>query len=98
MYDYSYVIVFIQNACMELNKRLDGIKKSKPDASWEEWISEAYFSRISLSATGYYRLVCNSSQLLLSCLLIQTNTQLSYSHIQSDTYKIGYICILVFIR
>ena len=58
MYDYSYVIVFIQNACMELNKRLDGIKKSKPDASWEEWISEAYFSRISLSATGYYRYVC----------------------------------------
>lgn len=44
----------ILDACRQLNERLMPIKKSKPDATWEEWISEAFNSKINLSAHGYY--------------------------------------------
>lgn len=43
------------DACMKINKRLEPIKKANPDATWKEWILKAYFERISLSATGYYK-------------------------------------------
>jgi hypothetical protein len=30
------------------------IRKAYPDGSWQEWVMQAYFQRISLSTTGFY--------------------------------------------
>lgn len=43
----------VLDACTQLNKRLEPIKKQLPEGTWEEWIKTAYLSRISLSACGY---------------------------------------------
>ena len=45
----------ILNACEQLNERLQPIKDSNPGASWESIINTAYFSRVNLSAQGFYR-------------------------------------------
>ncbi|XP_012285981.1 xanthine dehydrogenase [Orussus abietinus] len=45
----------IMNACTTIMARLKNIIDSNPTGTWEEWISKAYFERISLSATGYFR-------------------------------------------
>ncbi|XP_037944035.1 xanthine dehydrogenase-like [Teleopsis dalmanni] len=45
----------IIDACDKLNTRLKTIKEALPTATWKEWINKAYFDRISLSATGFYR-------------------------------------------
>ncbi|EZA48988.1 Xanthine dehydrogenase [Ooceraea biroi] len=45
----------IMNACKEIMKRLQPIIDRNPEGKWEDWIREAYFQRISLSATGFYR-------------------------------------------
>ncbi|KAL1122173.1 hypothetical protein AAG570_003578 [Ranatra chinensis] len=42
-------------ACNELNERLKPIKEAKPKGTWEEWIKQAYLSRISLATSGFYR-------------------------------------------
>lgn len=42
-------------ACMKINERLAPIKKAFPGETWQDWIRRAYFDRISLSATGYYK-------------------------------------------
>lgn len=36
-------------------KRIKHIIDANPESTWEEWVSKAYFERISLSATGFYR-------------------------------------------
>ncbi|XP_023299280.2 xanthine dehydrogenase [Lucilia cuprina] len=46
----------VLDACEKLNKRLAPIKEANPNGTWTEWISKAYFERISLSATGFYRM------------------------------------------
>ncbi|XP_012285983.1 xanthine dehydrogenase [Orussus abietinus] len=45
----------VMNACNTIMDRIKHIVDSNPKGKWEEWISKAYFERISLSATGYYR-------------------------------------------
>ncbi|KAG5346531.1 XDH dehydrogenase, partial [Acromyrmex charruanus] len=45
----------VMNACQEIMNRLQPIINSDPKGTWEEWIKAAYFQRISLSATGFYR-------------------------------------------
>ncbi|XP_063994923.1 xanthine dehydrogenase-like [Diachasmimorpha longicaudata] len=45
----------VLNACNTIMERIRHIIDSSPGGNWEEWISKAYFERISLSATGYYR-------------------------------------------
>ncbi|CAI9621521.1 unnamed protein product [Staurois parvus] len=45
----------VKNACEKLLKRLEPISSKNPAGSWENWVSEAFFQRISLSATGYFR-------------------------------------------
>ncbi|XP_004627432.1 xanthine dehydrogenase/oxidase [Octodon degus] len=45
----------IYEACQTLLKRLEPFKKSNPNGSWEDWVSAAYFDRVSLSATGFYK-------------------------------------------
>ncbi|KAL5278948.1 XDH.2 family protein [Megaselia abdita] len=42
-------------ACMKINQRLEPIKKAFPKETWQDWVRRAYFDRISLSATGYYK-------------------------------------------
>ncbi|XP_034952751.1 xanthine dehydrogenase [Chelonus insularis] len=43
------------NACNTIMARIKHIIDANPKDSWEQWISKAYFERISLSATGFYR-------------------------------------------
>jgi len=43
----------VHNACFELAKRLAPYRKD--GKAWEEAVKAAYFDRVSLSATGYYR-------------------------------------------
>ena len=35
--------------------RIQYIIDGNPEGTWEDWIKQAYFDRISLSATGFYR-------------------------------------------
>ncbi|XP_067617387.1 LOW QUALITY PROTEIN: xanthine dehydrogenase-like [Eurosta solidaginis] len=46
----------VLNACEKLNHRLKPIKEANPQCTWKEWIKKAYFERISLSATGFYKI------------------------------------------
>ncbi|KAG8443857.1 hypothetical protein GDO86_009156 [Hymenochirus boettgeri] len=46
----------IYNACQTLLQRMEPYKKSNPKGSWESWINEAYVDRVSLSATGFYKI------------------------------------------
>ncbi|XP_074641263.1 xanthine dehydrogenase/oxidase-like isoform X2 [Tubulanus polymorphus] len=43
------------NACSVIMERLKPYIKSKPDKTWDDWVSDAYFDRVSLSSTGFYR-------------------------------------------
>ncbi|XP_041351962.1 xanthine dehydrogenase/oxidase-like [Gigantopelta aegis] len=45
----------IVEACEKLLSRLDPVIQANPDKTWEEWIRAAYEARISLSATGFYK-------------------------------------------
>lgn len=45
----------VKDACETLFKRLEPIRKQDPNGTWKSWISKAFFDKISLSATGYYR-------------------------------------------
>ncbi|KAM4601996.1 aldehyde oxidase 6 isoform 2-T2 [Polymixia lowei] len=45
----------VKNACQILYQRLEPIRKHNPGGSWESWVSKAFFQKISLSATGFYR-------------------------------------------
>lgn len=45
----------VLDACHVLNDRLKPFKESNPDGKWEDWILAAYFDRVQLSATGFYR-------------------------------------------
>lgn len=44
----------VLNACNQLMERLAPYRKNYPDDGWNEWISKAYFDRVSLSAAGFY--------------------------------------------
>ncbi|KAM4772306.1 xanthine dehydrogenase/oxidase [Rhinophrynus dorsalis] len=46
----------IYNACQKILQRLEPYKTAKPDGTWESWISAAYLDRVSLSATGFYKI------------------------------------------
>ncbi|XP_069464775.1 xanthine dehydrogenase/oxidase-like isoform X2 [Ambystoma mexicanum] len=45
----------VYNACQTILQRLEPYKSSKPEGSWEEWVSAAYYDRVSLSSTGFYK-------------------------------------------
>ncbi|XP_058793024.1 xanthine dehydrogenase-like isoform X2 [Phymastichus coffea] len=45
----------VQDACIKLMERLKYIIDENPEGVWEDWIKRAYFDRVSLSATGYYK-------------------------------------------
>ncbi|XP_058060425.1 xanthine dehydrogenase [Anopheles bellator] len=44
----------VLNAAKIILERLSPIRKQYPDKDWNFWVSKAYFSRVSLSATGFY--------------------------------------------
>ncbi|XP_024144651.1 aldehyde oxidase 6 [Oryzias melastigma] len=45
----------VKNACETLYQRLEPLRKKNPEGPWENWIRDAYFQKISLSATGFWR-------------------------------------------
>ncbi|KAF5279176.1 hypothetical protein FQR65_LT03423 [Abscondita terminalis] len=45
----------VVNACNIINERLDPYKKRYPEGAWKDWILKAYFDRVCLSATGFYK-------------------------------------------
>ncbi|XP_072304267.1 aldehyde oxidase 6 [Eucyclogobius newberryi] len=45
----------VKDACQTLIQRLQPIMQKNPEGSWESWVNAAFFDKISLSSTGYYR-------------------------------------------
>ncbi|XP_073318733.1 xanthine dehydrogenase/oxidase isoform X2 [Pagrus major] len=45
----------VQNACEILMKRLEPYKTQNPKGSWEDWVRAAYFDRVNLSTSGFYK-------------------------------------------
>jgi len=45
----------ILDAAEKINERLAPIKEKNPGGSWKDWVGTAFFDRVSLSATGFYR-------------------------------------------
>ncbi|XP_011180964.1 xanthine dehydrogenase [Zeugodacus cucurbitae] len=46
----------VLDACEKINQRLKPIKEANPKDTWQEWISKAYFARVGLSASGFYKM------------------------------------------
>ncbi|CAG9578686.1 unnamed protein product [Danaus chrysippus] len=44
----------VLEACQTLMKRLQPYKDKNPNGKWEDWVSAAYFDRVSLAATGFH--------------------------------------------
>ncbi|XP_047499622.1 xanthine dehydrogenase/oxidase-like isoform X1 [Penaeus chinensis] len=45
----------VLNACNTIMQRLEPYMASNPKGGWDEWVKAAYFDRVSLSATGFYK-------------------------------------------
>ncbi|XP_055838827.1 xanthine dehydrogenase isoform X2 [Episyrphus balteatus] len=45
----------VLEACEKINARLKYYKDQFPELTWKEWINKAYFDRVGLSATGFYK-------------------------------------------
>ncbi|XP_077958818.1 aldehyde oxidase 6 isoform X1 [Gasterosteus aculeatus] len=45
----------VQNACQILYQRLEPIRLRNPKGSWESWVQIAFYEKMSLSATGFYK-------------------------------------------
>ncbi|CRK91710.1 CLUMA_CG005356, isoform A [Clunio marinus] len=45
----------VMEACKILYDRLTPYRERKPEKNWDEWVNDAYFDRVSLSATGFFR-------------------------------------------
>lgn len=41
-------------ACDVIYNRLEPYRKANPEDNWDQWVSKAYFDRVSLSTTGFY--------------------------------------------
>uniref|UniRef100_A0A146LZ03 xanthine dehydrogenase n=2 Tax=Lygus hesperus TaxID=30085 RepID=A0A146LZ03_LYGHE len=46
----------ILDACDTIMRRLKPVISENPKGTWQEWINDAYFRRISLAATGFYKI------------------------------------------
>uniref|UniRef100_A0A3Q3WHF2 Uncharacterized protein n=1 Tax=Mola mola TaxID=94237 RepID=A0A3Q3WHF2_MOLML len=44
----------IKDACEKLMKRLQPLMEKNPQNTWKQWVNDAFFEKISLSATGFY--------------------------------------------
>lgn len=45
----------VKDACQILYQRLKPIMEKNPKGSWDSWVRTAFFHKISMSATGFYR-------------------------------------------
>uniref|UniRef100_A0A6P7FW35 Xanthine dehydrogenase n=1 Tax=Diabrotica virgifera virgifera TaxID=50390 RepID=A0A6P7FW35_DIAVI len=45
----------VLNACEILNERLKPYKEANPNGTWEQWVNTAYFDRVSLAVSGFYK-------------------------------------------
>ncbi|CAG2061172.1 unnamed protein product, partial [Timema podura] len=45
----------VMNACQVIVDRLKPYKEANPKGKWKDWVHTAYFDRVSLSATGFYK-------------------------------------------
>nr|XP_006811949.1 PREDICTED: xanthine dehydrogenase/oxidase-like [Saccoglossus kowalevskii] len=45
----------VKIACDKILQRLNSFVLSNPKGSWEDWVTAAYLDRVSLSATGFYK-------------------------------------------
>uniref|UniRef100_A0A8C9TR25 Aldehyde oxidase 6 n=1 Tax=Scleropages formosus TaxID=113540 RepID=A0A8C9TR25_SCLFO len=45
----------VKMACETLLQRLEPVIREDPKGTWQSWIKAAFFKKIGLSATGYYR-------------------------------------------
>ncbi|XP_064600707.1 xanthine dehydrogenase/oxidase-like [Liolophura sinensis] len=45
----------VMDACQKIKDRLLPFKKLDPKGKWIDWVTAAYFDRVSLSATGFYK-------------------------------------------
>ncbi|KAG7154629.1 Xanthine dehydrogenase/oxidase-like 2 [Homarus americanus] len=45
----------VLDACTKIMERLQPYIEKNPKGTWKEWIKGAYFDRVSLSATGFYK-------------------------------------------
>ncbi|XP_075904659.1 aldehyde oxidase 6 isoform X2 [Nelusetta ayraudi] len=45
----------VQNACQILYQRLEPFRQKNPKGPWESWVGAAFFQRVNLSASGFYR-------------------------------------------
>ncbi|KAL1021810.1 hypothetical protein UPYG_G00018360 [Umbra pygmaea] len=45
----------VKDACEKLYKRLEPVMKQNPTGTWQSWVKSAFFQKISLSSTGFYR-------------------------------------------
>lgn len=43
----------VQDACRQINERLERFKKLDPNGTWDDWVKAAYVDRVSLSASGF---------------------------------------------
>ncbi|KAL7987417.1 hypothetical protein Chor_006336 [Crotalus horridus] len=53
--DINGMAVF--NACQTILKQLEPFRCANPRGSWEDWVLAAYHDCVSLSATGFYRML-----------------------------------------
>jgi aldehyde oxidase len=49
------MLSFTQNACNTIMERLEPYIKKNPKGKWQDWVGAAYFDRVNLSATGFYK-------------------------------------------
>ncbi|XP_062303168.1 aldehyde oxidase 6 isoform X1 [Osmerus eperlanus] len=45
----------VKDACQILYQRLEPLIKKNPEGTWKSWVTSAFFEKISLSATGFYK-------------------------------------------
>ncbi|CAL9698298.1 unnamed protein product [Knipowitschia caucasica] len=44
----------VKDACEKLMRRLKRLMDDSPHNSWKQWVNDAYFQKVSLSATGFF--------------------------------------------
>ncbi|RZC35629.1 Ald Xan dh C, FAD binding 5, and/or CO deh flav C domain containing protein [Asbolus verrucosus] len=45
----------VMEACTTLKNRLKPYKEANPNGKWEDWVKSAFYDRVSLFATGFYK-------------------------------------------
>ncbi|XP_033106657.1 xanthine dehydrogenase/oxidase-like [Anneissia japonica] len=45
----------VKIACEKLCRRLEPYRNREPSKTWDDWVKAAYYDRVSLSATGFYK-------------------------------------------